>query len=467
MYCHARTTLQSANKQMNIKNALNLISDLASNNRLIFFMLIGTIALLIIDISLININRFTTSQSLSGWRTAVFIVIAIVSAIVQFLILKFVKLRSKAARGKKESSLEITYTAVRVVQFLLIGIFTLAILQIIVTSRYNVYILVATIGISYTVAVILMGVLAKRFFSWFKSNKSSVVLLYGLSSAIIAINLGFTIIYVASILPTHQLEIRAHTGVGTPFRPPGSAISFLNDVYVVTSVISFMVTWIATAMLLRHYSQRLGRIKYWVIISIPLAYFLIQFQPLFVNLFYQLLQSNPTFFSILSTLIFTFSKPLGGILFGIAFWTTAKKLRKDSVVRDYITIAAYGLILLFVSNQAIVLVTTSYPPFGLITTSFVGLSSYLILVGVYSSAISVSEDIKIRQTIRKFAIKESKLLDSIGTSHMEDELQRRVMKLAKEQHEVLTQQTGVEPSLSESEAKDYLYKVMQEVKKTH
>ena len=97
-------------------------------------MLIGTIALLIIDISLINISRFTTSQSLSGRRTAVFIAIAIVSAIVQFLILKFVKLRSKAIRGKNESSLEVTYTAVRVVQF------TLAILQIIVSSRYNVVI---------------------------------------------------------------------------------------------------------------------------------------------------------------------------------------------------------------------------------------------------------------------------------------------------------------------------------------
>jgi hypothetical protein len=451
---------------MNIKNTLNLISDLVYNNRVIFFILIGTIALLIIDISLINISRYTTSQSLSGWRTTVFIVIAIISAIVQFLILKFVKLRSEASKGKKEFSLEATYTAVRVIQFLLIGIFTLAILQILVSFRYNVFILLATIGISYTLAVILMGLLAKRFLSWFKSNKSSVVLLYGLSAAIIAINLVFTIIYVASILPTHQLEIRAHTTTATPFRPSGSTISFLNDIYFITSVISFMVTWIATAMLLRHYSQRLGRIKYWAIISIPLAYFMSQFQPLFVNLFYQSLQSSPIFFSILSTLIFTFSKPLGGILFGIAFWTTAKKLRKDSVVRDYITIAAYGLILLFASNQAIVLVTTSYPPFGLITTSFVGLSSYLILVGVYSSAISVSEDIKIRQTIRKFALKESKLLDSIGTSHMEDELQRRVMKLAKEQQEFMMQQTGVEPSLDEGEAKQYLYEVMQEIKKT-
>jgi hypothetical protein len=50
---------------------------------------------------------------------------------------------------------------------------------------------------------------------------------------------------------------------------------------------------------------------------------------------------------------------------------------------------------------------------------------------------------------------------------MEDELQRRVIKIAKEQHEVLTQQTGVEPSLDEAEAKHYLYEVMQEVIKTH
>jgi hypothetical protein len=113
-----------------------------------------------------------------------------------------------------------------------------------------------------------------------------------------------------------------------------------------------------------------------------------------------------------------------------------------------------------------VLCISSRTPFGLITTLFVGLSSYLILIGVYSSAISVSEDIKIRQTIRKFALKESKLLDSIGISHMEDELQRRVIKIAKEQHEVLTQRTGVESSLDEAEAKEYLYKVIQGLKRT-
>ena len=40
----------------------------------------------------------------------------------------------------------------------------------------------------------------------------------------------------------------------------------------------------------------------------------------------------------------------------------------------------------------------------------------MLLVGIYSSAISVSHDIKLRQSIRKLAVKESKLLDSIGCS---------------------------------------------------
>jgi hypothetical protein len=40
-------------------------------------------------------------------------------------------------------------------------------------------------------------------------------------------------------------------------------------------------------------------------------------------------------------------------------------------------------------------------------------------------------------------------------AQMEDELQRRVIKTVKEQHDVLTHQTGIEPSLNENELKHY------------
>ena len=62
---------------------------------------------------------------------------------------------------------------------------------------------------------------------------------------------------------------------------------------------------------------------------------------------------------------------------------------------------------------------TSYPPFGLIMISFFGLASYLLLIGIYSSAISVAEDSNLRRSIRSFAMKESRLLDSIGMAQVE------------------------------------------------
>jgi hypothetical protein len=166
----------------------------------------------------------------------------------------------------------------------------------------------------------------------------------------------------------------------------------------------------------------------------------------------------------LYTVIFSFSKPIGGILFGVAFWTAAKSLRHGTTVRDYMIMSAYGLILLFVSSQAIVLVTAPYPPFGLVTVSFVGLSSYLMLVGIYSSAISVSEDVIIRQTIRKSVTNESELLGSIGSSHMQQELERRVLKITKNTSDLMEEQTGVKSSITEGNMKEYLQEYWRRLK---
>jgi hypothetical protein len=178
-----------------------------------------------------------------------------------------------------------------------------------------------------------------------------------------------------------------------------------------------------------------------------------------------LLQSNAIFYGVLLTLTFTFCKPAGGILFGVAFWIVARCIRHDSAVRDYMITAALGLVLLFTSNQVKVLLTGPYPPFGLVTISFMGLSAYLILFGIYSSAISVSEDSILRQSIRTIAIKESSLLDSIGMAQMEQQIQRKVVEFTKSNQDKMTEETGIQSSVSEEGVKDYLQKVIREVKK--
>jgi hypothetical protein len=64
-------------------------------------------------------------------------------------------------------------------------------------------------------------------------------------------------------------------------------------------------------------------------------------------------------------------------------------------------------------------------------------------------------------------MQESNLKDSIGTAQMEQQIQTRVLKVTKKQQEIPTEQTGVEPSLSEDDIKQYLKEVLQKVGKLH
>src|SRR5206468_7948376 len=115
-------------------------------------------------------------------------------------------------------------------------------------------------------------------------------------------------------------------------------IMLLEYTYFIASIISFIIIWIATAIMLRHHSIRFGTIRYWIIIGIPLLYFLMQFLPIFVDVFSSYSIANPALFSIIYTIVFSASKPGGGLLFAVAFWSLAKRI-SDKQLRSYMIIA--------------------------------------------------------------------------------------------------------------------------------
>ena len=226
-----------------------------------------------------------------------------------------------------------------------------------------------------------------------------------------------------------------------------------------------MLSWAATSLLIRQYYPKISTIKYWIILLIPLAYFLFQFQPLFLNIFSGLITSQPVVFSILYTLIFTASKPVGGLIFASVFLNMARRIPRKKNLKNYLIMSALGFILLFVSNQAIVLASAPYPPFGLATVSFVGLSTYLIFVGIYSSAISVAQDAELRKIVRTTVKEEFDLLRNIGTSQLEEDIQQKVTQVTTKLSQSITQRTGIEPSLMDDDIKDYCKEVLQEIRK--
>ena len=427
-------------------------------DNVIFALVLFLIVILLFDTSLVRLTELIRLPSSSHFSTILFISIVISYGIGQFLVLGYVRNKGKEIRIHGNLYLRYIDVLMKAVQYFLVAICALVSLQILITAHYTTVTLVLSNVVSYSFFVIMMSLLGQRFFSWYRSNKNVVVLLYGLSSVLLALNALFTLVQICIMSQSLPTQLGQQIANMPRYIPSGSLLGLFNDLYFASSVISFILLWMGTALLLRHYSEQLGKAKYWIMISLPLIYFLVQFPASFLNLFGATLITSPTFYSTFFILIFALSNLSGGVLFGLAFWTAGRSLIKAGAVKYYMIVSAYGIILLFLSNQGNILISTggTFPPFGLATISLVGLSSYLILIGIYSSAISVSQDIKIRASIRDSVRGQARLLSTIGTAQMEREIERRVVKILKKQQQDMVEETGVQSSMNEIDVRNYI-----------
>ena len=111
------------------------------------------------------------------------------------------------------------------------------------------------------------------------------------------------------------------------------------------------------------------------------------------------------------------------------------------------------------------LLQAGYPPFGISDVSFVQLSSFMILIGLYYSATSVANDLKLRKSIKHSAREELKLLDNIGTAQTINETQNKVLEVTKRNAQSLVNNTGVELSLTDDEMRRYINDAIEEANK--
>ena len=169
------------------------------------------------------------------------IVIAYITG--QYLLLELVKKKSTEIRTKEQLHLKIIHRIVTIVQYVLTAIMVLIISEMIVTSAYSIFLVTVVVGISYTLAISMLGLLSQRFFSWFKTSKNSIVLLYGLAASLLAINGAFTFVFVGTILLNSEPYLQSYVGASvSPFIPPRSLADVLNYPYIVSTLLSFMIS---------------------------------------------------------------------------------------------------------------------------------------------------------------------------------------------------------------------------------
>ena len=218
-------------------------------------------------------------------------------------------------------------------------------------------------------------------------------------------------------------------------------------------------------LLLYRNNRRIGKVKFWALASIPIIFFLS-----FQLYFYQSIlgpisvRADPVMSLVVPVILLEVTSIISITLFAIGFRSISKALSHTPLIREYMMLTAYGIILVIVATTTTI-AAAGFPPFGLVNVLLYGPFSFLVLTGLYRSANCVSEDTKLRRSINTLAKKESKLLDITSSAEVQREIQIKVMTTIKANAEMLEQQSGIEPSLSDEEIHEHLEIVTKEIRR--
>jgi hypothetical protein len=303
-------------------------------------------------------------------------------------------------------------------------------------------------------AFVNMSVLVFQFFQWLKINKNYMIISYTFAICSILINLTASILYLS--VTTHKDPVI----INWDYSPTeGSSVvpSIMSSIYELTSVSSFILIWISSILLLSHYAKKYGLGKFVIITVAPLIYFITIFSPTLADYFSEFSFYYPILAQITFTILISAGKPIGGFLFGFIFLGASKNV-DNRLLKEYLAIAGYGIMILFTSNQLISLISLDYPPFGTVTVMFLSLASYISFIGIYASAICVAQDKELRYILKKSSARNISLFNQIGKSEMEKKLLTTAHTVVKK----LKDETGVQ-AVEDNDYKIYVEDAIREI----
>ncbi len=417
--------------------------------------------LMIIDSILVSIYTSIPEDPGPLTNSFLFILFAILFIFSNYLFLRYYKKGSASdvnptlgIRGLASKSVVVTQTALSLILILLI-------IQIFAFESYDLILIAYAVYISHVAAIGFLVLLAYQFVRWFVLSKNYLTVAYAFAFCIIILYLITSLVFLNTNLSYRDptVQIKSIKTAMSDYSTYGMRLSSLATLYTYLSIISFVGVWISTTLMLRIYSTKLGSIRYWTLVALPLIYF---FFPYFGNelgIFDNLLLEYGMQFNLIYYILFSPYKQIGGLLFGIVFWIIASKIKRQNL-KIPLRIAGIGMILLFGSAVLHGLTFIVFPPFGLVTISFMSLASYMLLIGIFSAAKELSKDALVRREIYKIAGEHSDLFRNIGIAELNKMLEKKVsVSLSKMRDEI----EPLQPEIEESDYKKFIEDVLNEL----
>jgi hypothetical protein len=403
--------------------------ELTKRSSLIIILIFTTIA--IFDSAIVRYSAYTGVEPGMDLGVAIIIAFFIIYITIGVYLLTSVEtIISRNSRSQGRGSLALRYFHIMSLSafVLTIAIVLAIILQIIFADKYSIALLRAQTYLSHLISFIFLSFLVFRFGIWLTSSRRNyIIFLYALSCSLLSINILVSLLYIDTYLSSPLRDDRSwypiiSIVINHRTSPSTESLSLLFDVL---SLSSFLVMWIATSILLSQYRNRMGRIKYVLIISVPLLYYIFPFQNYFGGPPSPGILSSYVIFTVLYIVIFSATRQVGAFVFSLSFWTSAELLH-DTYVRKSILLSSIGIAILFGAVQVTPLQYRVYPPYGLITEAFLPLGAYVLLAGIFTAATYISQDSMLRKEFYSSAASQLRLFRGIGISEMQRELEKRV-----------------------------------------
>ena len=415
---------------------------------------------IVIDSTFVKFFGIDESRLPSIFTVIFFICMVVVLFVTSMILLRFSS-TDNSELSRNSASIKSLHRGIKMNQYVIFGVIAYIALSMLILFHYSIFSIWIILLITHGEALILLGLSVYRFILWLRVKRNYPIFIYSVAFSCLVITILSSIMIASEILPHNRVLV-------TPVSSQMLLMSYysnsetimLKNIYQTFFVTAFILSWLATIFLLRHYSRKFGKIKFLVLILIPLLYFLSQFEIQFIDIFQEIRLDYPVAFSIVYFIFFSATKQVGGLLFGLALWTAAKKFKHRNV-RNSLILSAIGVTFIFAADQIDSLLLVPYPPFGIVSISVLGLAAYFLFRGFLNTALFISRDLSLRKELYKEIENNISILRTMGLSEMERSLTNKCKPLLKKA--IATENNYKEIDIDVEDAKILVQEVVQEV----
>jgi hypothetical protein len=448
--------------------------NLKITKRRALMIIIFAISIMVLDTTIVKYIAFSNKEYPSSMYVSIFVSLVILFVIAVIVLLGFVKSKNSESGSKRGLSVRNTYLIIAVTELSLIITMAIIIEPTIALKSYKTLSLLAVVFISHISAVFFLIMLVLTLVDSILAKGDRILSLYTISFSLTTIAIMTSLVYATYTLSHQPSNIRPLSIHNSFIGLPRSELAiYFGPTLDIISIISFVSVWIASAVLMSTYKRRIGKIRYWTITSIPLIYFLFPFEKNVVDIFQSLSASSPFLYGVMNVIIFSATKQIGAFFFSLVFLAASTLVTKHEM-QKYLLITGIGMAILYGSIEIDTLLYATYPPFGVVTASFIPMGAYLVFTGILRSSTLVARDSELRREFYNSAKSQLTLLKTIGVTEMEKELikkyksiDRRTRSLEEysrfEKDDVKEALHGLVDDLDKDKAREILHDVLTEL----